>query len=367
MSVQDSLPQLRQVTQFVLIALLAVGCWLVVRPFFSAMLFAAVIAVSTWPSYKWVRARLHGRPTLASLVCCLVVVLAMVGPAALLTVSLADGVVMLFELVREAFRGGAPPAPDWLLTLPWGANLADYWNQAVDSLGEVDVWLQRLAEPARIFALVTGRALGSGLLQVVIAVFLLFFIYRDGDKFAVWLRTAADGLGGGTGLALLDTAQSTVFGVMLGLVGTALAQAMVAILGFLLVGVPAPILLGAATFVASMVPIGPPMIWGGVAIWLFVQQEPGWGLFMILYGIFGISAIDNVIKPLLISRTSHLPFALTFLGVVGGVIAFGFMGLFLGPTLLALAIGLSWQWLRPGPARAAVTHVAEPGDPGDSP
>lgn len=349
MPAPESLPQLRQVAQFVVVAMLAVGCWLVLRPFFSALLFAAVIAVSTWPSYKWLRTRFGGRRSLASVVCCLLVVLAMVGPAALLTVSLVDGVAALLDLASDLFASGAPPAPAWLREMPWGERFAVYWDQAALRMLEIDVLLERIAEPARDFAFVTGRALGTGLLQVIIAVFLLFFLYRDGDELAAHLRLAAHSLGGRTGTALLRTAQNTVLGVMLGLVGTALAQAMVATLGFAIAGVPVPFLLGAATFVASMVPIGPPMIWGGAAVWLFAQGDVGWAVFMALYGFFGISSVDNVIKPFLISRTSHLPFALSLLGVAGGVIAFGVMGLFLGPTLLALAISLSLQWLAPAP------------------
>ena len=96
-----------------------------------------------------------------------------------------------------------------------------------------------------------------------------------------------------------------------------------------------------------MVPIGPPLIWGGAAAWLFYQDQHGWALFMLVYGFVVISGIDNVIKPLLISRGSSLPFALVFLGVMGGVVAFGFVGLFIGPTLLAVGLTVLDQWLKP--------------------
>jgi predicted PurR-regulated permease PerM len=97
-------------------------------------------------------------------------------------------------------------------------------------------------------------------------------------------------------------------------------------------------LLGALTFALSIVPVGPPLIWGGASIWLFEQAQTGWSLFMLVYGVAGISSIDNVLKPILISRSSRLPFAATLIGVIGGVIAFGVPGVFLGPILLALAI-----------------------------
>jgi predicted PurR-regulated permease PerM len=140
-----------------------------------------------------------------------------------------------------------------------------------------------------------------------------------------------------------DTVSRTVRGVMYGLLGTALAQAAVAV-GFLIAGVPAVALLSVATFLFSLIPVGPPLIWGGATIWLFNQGSTGWAIFMLVWGMFVISGVDNVVKPMLISRGSSLPFILVLLGVMGGVLAFGFVGLFIGPTLLAVGLGLLRNW-----------------------
>jgi predicted PurR-regulated permease PerM len=140
------------------------------------------------------------------------------------------------------------------------------------------------------------------------------------------------------------TVSRTVRGVMFGMLGTALAQALVAVVGFLIAGVPAAPLLGVLTFVFSLIPVGPPIIWGGAAIWLFQQGNTAWGIFMLIWGVLLISGVDNVVKPMLISRGSSLPFVLVLLGVLGGVLAFGFVGIFIGPTLLAVAYGLLLTW-----------------------
>ena len=116
----------------------------------------------------------------------------------------------------------------------------------------------------------------------------------------------------------------------------ALAQGVVAGIGFLIAGVPGATLLGFATFFLSVVPVGPPMIWIPVTLWLFVQGSTGWAVFMALWGLLVISMVDNVLKPMIISHGSHLPFMLVLLGVLGGAAAFGFVGIFLGPTLLAV-------------------------------
>ena len=125
-------------------------------------------------------------------------------------------------------------------------------------------------------------------------------------------------------------------GVVYGILGTALAQGVVAGIGFLIAGVPGAALLGLLTFFLSVVPVGPPMIWIPAAIWLFVQGSTGWAIFLGLWGVFVVSMVDNVLKPMIISHGSHLPFMLVLLGVLGGVAAFGFVGIFLGPTLLAV-------------------------------
>ena len=111
-------------------------------------------------------------------------------------------------------------------------------------------------------------------------------------------------------------------------------------LGFVVAGVPGALVLGTATFFLSMIPVGPPLVWGGATLWLFYQGRPGWAIFMVVWGLLVISSVDNVVKPYLISRTASLPILLIALGVFGGALAFGFVGIFLGPVLLALALAL---------------------------
>jgi predicted PurR-regulated permease PerM len=144
--------------------------------------------------------------------------------------------------------------------------------------------------------------------------------------------------------SVAEVVSQTVRGVMYGVLGTALAQALVAAIGFAIAGVPAVPLLSVLVFVASIAPIGPPVVWLGAALWLFTRGEVGWGIFMLVWGALVISSVDNVVRPMLISRGSSLPFLLTLLGVLGGVIAFGFVGIFIGPTLLAVGYSLISDW-----------------------
>ena len=127
---------------------------------------------------------------------------------------------------------------------------------------------------------------------------------------------------------------------------------MVALIGFLIAGVPGALLLAAVTFVLSLVPMGPVLVWGGAAAWLYFHNEVGWSVFMVIYGVAVISSVDNVVKPILMSRAGNMSLLVMVLGVFGGAIAFGFIGLFVGPALLAVGWNLMKKWLEfPLPAK----------------
>ena len=133
-------------------------------------------------------------------------------------------------------------------------------------------------------------------------------------------------------------------GVIYGILGTAIAQALVAGLGFWIAGVPGAVLLSVLTFFFAVIPFGPPMIWLPASLWLFAQHKPGLGIFLLLWGFLGISMVDNFLRPYLISQGSKMPFVLIFCGVIGGALAFGLVGVFMGPTLLAVAFRLIEEW-----------------------
>src|SRR5262249_23041023 len=165
-----------------------------------------------------------------------------------------------------------------------------------------------------------------------------------GEAMSQRLAAGAGRLAGERGRHLIAVAAGTMRGVVYGILGTAIAQGVLAAVGFWIAGVPAAPLLGLATFFLSPVPVGPPLVWVPVAFWLFAQDHTAWGVFMLIWGTAVVSSVDNVIKPVIISYGSNLPFILVLLGVLGGVIAFGFIGVFLGPTLLAIGFALIQDW-----------------------
>lgn len=336
--------------QLAAVVIVIVGCYLVLNPFIPAILFAAVVCSASWPLYVRLRKLLWGNSTLAALMMSLILVVLVIGPSLLLAMSLSDNVTALADTIKTTLEGGPVAPPEWLARVPLAGEFASrYWRDLASSGDSLAAQTKGLIEPARSFLVATSKVVGQGLLQMVVAAFIGFFFYRDGELLMASIRKALERLAGELATELLATIQHTVTGVVHGVFGTALAQALVAVAGFLIAGVPAAMLLGVGTFFLSLMPIGPPLIWGGATIWLVIHDETGWAVFMFLWGLLFISTIDNVVKPFLISRSSNLPLLLIVLGVFGGVIAFGFIGVFIGPPVLAVGLTLVQLWIaRPG-------------------
>jgi predicted PurR-regulated permease PerM len=268
-------------------------------------------------------------------------------PVAAAGYSLVTHSAEAIDMAKAFIDRGPVDLPDWIKQLPViGAGIDEYWQRLTGSREEIVALARRFADPAKNVLFAAGAAAGEGLLQILIAIFVAFFLYRDGERIAAMIREAVTRLAGSEkGLEVVATAQGAVKGVVYGLIGTAIAQALVALVGFLIAGVPGAFLLSALTFVLSLVPMGPVLIWGGAAAWLYAQGESGWAIFMAAYGAAVISSVDNFVKPILMSRAGGLSMLLVVLGVFGGAVAFGFIGLFVGPALLAVAWGLWNAWL----------------------
>ncbi|GBG13904.1 membrane protein [Novimethylophilus kurashikiensis] len=336
----------RQLARIGLVALLIAGCLAVLLPFMAAILFAVIICTCTWPYYRKLWQHLGQRNTWSALAMTLLLLIALMLPMAYIAANMADSTSLVLEQLRSTLEHPQPALPKWLRDLPLiGDQLNDLWQRITSSQQELTKLLGRFYEPMRKLGLHLVQLMGNGIMQLVMVLFVAFFIYRDGPLLAKGLKLVIHKIAGGLGLEMLEIAESTIKAVMLGVFGTAVAQAVVAYLGFAISGSPAPFLLAAATFFLSVTAIGPPLIWGGAALWLFNQGDQGWAIFLALYGLLVISSVDNLIRPILISRSSNLPMLLIVPGVLGGAVAFGFVGIFLGPTLLVLGLALMQHWV----------------------
>ncbi len=327
------------------IVALIIGCLMVLRPFLAAILSSAILCYSTWPAYAHIERKLGGRSTLAALAMTLVVIVVLVFPLALVAAAYADEVPDLVERARALLAAGLPLPPDWVVSVPLvGDGLDAAWREFAGSRALQEAAMKRWLVPAREALLAAGIVIGEGVLQFALIAFVGFFFYRDGAALMQALRNGLNRVAGNLTGRLLDIVGNTINGVIYGIIGTGIAQAIAAAIGFLIAGVPGALMLSFLTFFLSIVPAGPPLLWVSAAVWLYLDNQPGWAVFMVVWGFFVISGIDNIVKPVLISRGASLPFVLVLLGVFGGVLAFGFVGIFLGPTLLAVGFNLVRQW-----------------------
>jgi predicted PurR-regulated permease PerM len=330
---------------WIVVLILLGGCLLVLRPFVSALLWAVVLCVSSWPVYRRLLGWLGNRRTLAAALMTLAMIFIVLLPFLIVVTTLADNIKELTGAVRSWIDAGPPPPPGWLAKVPViGQKAVDYWLSMAADTAKLWTEAQRLIEPASSWLLKSGLALGGGLLQLALSIFIAFFLFRDGISIAGRLTNVVEHIGGERGEHLLTVAGKTVRGVVYGILGTALVQAVMAGIGFLIAGVPGVALLTLLTFFASVVPVvGTTLTWVPAAIWLFHQGSTGWGVFMLVWG-FGVANIDHLVKPWLISQGSDMPFLLIVFGVLGGALTFGFIGVFIGPTLLAVGFRLLEEW-----------------------
>jgi predicted PurR-regulated permease PerM len=334
----------------------AVGCVLVLYPFFSALLWAGILVYTTWPVFDWLRLHLRLRHTPAALLMVMLTAIVLVLPIAVAAPGSADDVTHLRHVIMDGLRAGLPDAPPWVFDVPLvGMTIGDLWNRWA---ADISVMLEALRPYFGIIvedglSLLLGIA--NGVLMFLLALFVAFFFYVYGEPIAERLRLLLHRIAGLQADRLITVTGATVRGVVYGILGTAVVQGILTAFGLWLSGVPRPVLLGGVAGFLAVLPVGAPLVWIPASIWLLGSGHLGWGIFLAIYGAGAISGSDSLIRPWFISRGAQLPFLLTVLGVLGGALAFGLLGIFLGPVLLGIGYTLVNEWARGADPRAA-TH-----------
>lgn len=335
----------RLIAQLLILGLL-VACLWVLTPFLSALFWAAVLAFATWPVMLTLTRLLHGNSTLAAALLTGIWVLLVAIPLVWLGLNIADYIRDGMELMKDFGTSGMPSEPQWLARMPLvGERLHDLWN-TLDAQGEVYfATIKPYLGQFGNWLLGRSAVMAGGMLELALSLLLVFFFYRDGRRLAGFMRSLVRPIMRKRTDHYIELVADTVRRVVNGVIGTAMAQAIVAFIGFSIAGVPGAFLLSIFTFGLSIIPMGPPLVWAPATAWLFFQESYGMGIFMLLWGFVVISSVDNFLKPYLISRGGNLPLIVVLMGVFGGIIAFGFMGIFLGPVLLAVAYSLVSDWI----------------------
>ncbi len=338
--------EMKRYTAILVLLLLAVGCYLVVRPFVTAFLWGGIIAISTWSLYGRLLHITGGRRALSATLMSLALAAVLLAPIAALGLHLAERLPALSERAADVLSGGVSQPPEWVSRIPLvGKSAAARWRSIAGNPEHAREALLPLIKPVREFLVNFSAGVGRGVLEFVMALMIAGMLYVRGEGLGDGLYRIAQHLGGEVGSRQVAVVESTVRGVFKGVIGTSAVQAILAAIGFWLAGVPRPVLLGIATFFVSVVPGGPTILCLPAAIWLDANGSAGWAVFTAIWGLVVIVGGDNFIRPLLIGRGVEAPFILILLGVIGGVFAFGFLGIFIGPTLLAVAHNLLRGWI----------------------
>jgi predicted PurR-regulated permease PerM len=334
------------VIRVTVVMLLVTACYKIIQPFLGALIWAVIIAVSVWPACHWLTDHLKGRRRLAALILIGAIALALAAPIGLMILSLGDLWPLLMRIAHGLATFHLPDPPVWLgNTVLIGPPIVHFWQSAQTDLPAVLDNLMPAINRGALWSLSYGAQLALSLLEIILALFVACLLLINGERAWHLAELSIVKLGGAPATELPEVVVRTIRSVTTGVIGTALAQTLLCVIGLLIAGVPAPLVLGFLCFMLAVAQMPTLLIWLPAAAWVFYTGHSGRALFLLLWGFLLVNTIDNIIKPFLISQGSKLPLSLIFIGVIGGLIAWGMIGLFIGPTLLAVGYTLFEYWL----------------------
>ncbi len=328
-----------------MVVLLALS-YLVLRDFLVPLAWSAILVYISWPLHLRLQRWLGGRANLGALLMTLLLSTAIVIPVLGLTAMLGDELADGYRSVRSYMTAEPFALPTAITEIPWlGERLHRLAERIASDPSTLRTWVsdqgpQWLEEARSVLA-----GIGRNLFKFGVSLLGLFFLYRDGEHLIGQLRTVLRRFLGHRSDGYWSAVAVTTQGVVYGLVLTALAQGALAGIGYAVAGIGPAGLLGIITALLALVPFGAPVVWGTTGLWLLASGEVWAGIGLLLWGGLVVSFVDNIIRPLAISSTARIPFFLVLLGVLGGLRAFGLIGLFLGPMVLTVMLAVWREWL----------------------
>jgi predicted PurR-regulated permease PerM len=325
--------------------LIAAAFW-VLRPFLGAIIWAVMIVVATWPLMRQVQGALWGKRWLAVSAMTLVLLLVLVAPLSAAIGTVVANADLIAGWAKHLRDLKLPSPPSWLASLPLvGESAAKFWQevatQGVESIAD-DV-APYAGALTKWFVSQIGTV-GGLFIQFLLTVVAAAVMYSHGEEFARWAQRFGARLGGENGEGAVRLSGQAIRGVALGVVVTALVQAAVGGTGLVIAGVPFAAVATALMFLFAVAQVGAVPVLIVPVIWLYWSGSPGRGTFLLVVTIIA-GTLDNFLRPILIKKGVDLPFLLIFIGVIGGLIGFGLIGLFIGPVVLAVAHTLLNAWL----------------------
>ena len=343
---RDSFAGSRIILLWLLLGGLFILAYMTLRWFIVPVVWALILAYATWPIYAQLRRTLRGAATTSALLMTLLLTAAFVLPLLGLIGLLQNEFVLDYQAVSGYLNEGPQRLPSIIKNIPWiGERLQQIFERIAgdpmalrtEALQLAQNWFGQVAE------LVGG--VGRNAAKMGLAVLTVLFVYRDGESLLNQVQRVLRRFVGVRTDGYLAAIGNTTKAVLYGLVLTALAQGTLAGLGYWVAGIHAPALLGAFTALVALIPFGAPVVWGSLGVWLLMTGQTIEGIGLLIWGALAVSWVDNLIRPLVISSASQIPFLLVLFGVLGGLGAFGLVGMFVGPVIVAVLMAVWREWL----------------------
>ncbi|MFI3155104.1 MAG: HAD-IC family P-type ATPase [Methylococcaceae bacterium] len=338
---------IRQLIPGILLAGLLLLGFMVLREFLLTLTWALIIAYVVWPPYRYLRRCLKGNATLSAAVMTAIIATIIFLILYWLAAMLQDELKNAYQMAASGFSRNTYQLPDFIKRIPWLGNTAQEWMGRLTSdraavIAQFADWAQQWSGE---FAKFLG-GVGQYLMKLCVILVTVFFCFRDGDEAVKQLQQGLVQFLGKYQHVYLQAAGHTTRAVVYGLVLAALGQGLLAGLGYAAAGAQAPVLMGTMTALLALIPMGATLVWMPISITLILMGQHWQGVGLLLWGGLVVSTVDNVIRPLVISGAGRVPFPVVMFGVLGGLTAFGVIGLFLGPVILAVLLAVWQAWLK---------------------
>ena len=342
------------------IAVLIAACFWIMKPFLLAVIWAAMIVIATWPLMLSIQARLAGKRGLAVLVMTLLLLAILIVPVTFAITTVIERAQGLVGNSQALASLKIPPPPEWLQKIPLqGSKISARWLEfSLLSPQELYEKISPYSNKIVGWFLTQAGSIGMLLVHCLLTVIIAAVMYANGETAAKGVRLFCRRLAGQSGEDAAILAAKAVRGVAIGIVGTALIQSSIGGIGLLIAGVPAAVVLTAVMLLLCVAQVGPAIIMIPATIWLFMADQTSMGIFMVVCTVI-VGTIDNFIRPILIKKGADLPLLLIFAGVIGGLISFGLIGLFIGPVMLAVTYTLVKEWVNAGETPQGDINTAE--------
>lgn len=352
----------RSLIETILVVLLLLSLLLavydVLRVFFGVLTFALIFSVSFAGAFEWLVRCLGGRRVLAAVIYTIVLVAMIALPITLIITALRHHVKEAIAWMNDIKANGLPPLPAWIANLPLaGEDIKEFWQQLQSSPRETIASHGEPIKTALRHILTSGAGMVGTALQFIAGIVISAFLLVSGDKILAPIKAVMQHLlGKREGLSLIQATTVAIKSVSIGVMGTAFIASVISWVGLIIAGIHYAILLSALIFFLVLIQLGPLAVWIPLVIWTASQGHTGITIFLVIYGV-ALLIIDALLKPVLIAKSGgKLPFLVLFLGVVGGLAAWGFTGMFKGAIILAVAYTLFDSWLE----KRNVRHIVRP-------